>query len=111
MRASIPVRLSDELREVVVSICPDNLSAGVRALIILAALHEGYDLAPLKPDIERLISEPLKPPIKQTMMHILMDTVPPPTPGQSPAAPPAALSPPPANGAEDDPFADVGEEV
>jgi len=37
------VRLSEPLREGLVKLCADNLSAGVRACIILTRYHKGYD--------------------------------------------------------------------
>ncbi len=111
----IQIRLSDEMREMVVAVCADNLSAGIRAMIVLAALHEGYNIDSLRGDIEKLIGDPLAKPIKQSLMQVLMGEYSPSVPARNPVSPPAPTPEPApplvAKEKDDDPFADVGEDV
>lgn len=76
MRSSIPVRLSEALREGLVELSADNLSAGIRACIILTRYHEGYDVSQLKPDAEKLIGEPITQALKRSLMAIILDQPP-----------------------------------
>lgn len=129
MRSSIPVRLSEALREGLVELSADNLSAGIRACIILTRYHEGYDVSQLKPDAEKLIGEPITQALKRSLMAIILDQ--PPTGAKDgsqgardreqgigsrkpeadvpTSAPETGETPAPTGG--DDPFASLGEDV
>lgn len=129
MRSSIPVRLSEALREGLVELSADNLSAGIRACIILTRYHEGYDVSQLKPDAEKLIGERITQPLKRSLMAIILDQ--PPTGAKDvsqgagdrdqvmgtrkleadvPTSAPETGEPPVPTGG-DDPFASLGEDV
>lgn len=130
MRSSIPVRLSEALREGLVELSADNLSAGIRACIILTRYHEGYDVSQLKPDAEKLIGEPITQTLKRSLMAIILDQPPAtagdgsPEPGRRdqvigtrkpeaddvPTSAPETGEPPVPTG-RDDPFASLGEDV
>lgn len=77
MRRTILVGLSPELREALRELSPDNMSAGVRACIILTRYYAGFTVSQLKSEAEKLIGESLPRHLKQTLMAIILDHPPP----------------------------------